>query len=149
MLFSANGAWRADAPVNPASTLKLVTTYAALDRLGPDFRWQTRVYSDGPVRDGTLLGDLYLQGGGDPKLVSERLWLLLRRVQGLGFVQPRQVGPLARAGAARQHEAGEHDHQQLAETVRHVTNFHTRPVNAGTAISPGRAQAAAVSRSAG
>ncbi|MYZ54202.1 D-alanyl-D-alanine carboxypeptidase/D-alanyl-D-alanine-endopeptidase, partial [Malikia spinosa] len=78
-------AWRADMPVNPASTLKLVTTYAALDRLGPDFRWQTRVYSDGPVRDGTLLGDLYLQGGGDPKLVSERLWLLLRRVQGLGI----------------------------------------------------------------
>ncbi|MEO0002545.1 MAG: D-alanyl-D-alanine carboxypeptidase/D-alanyl-D-alanine-endopeptidase, partial [Pseudomonadota bacterium] len=58
-------AWRADAPVNPASTLKLVTTYAALDRLGPDFRWQTRVYSDGTVRDGTLHGDLYLQGGGD------------------------------------------------------------------------------------
>ena len=78
-------AWRADIPVNPASTLKLVTTYAALDRLGPDFRWQTRVYSDGPVRDGTLLGDLYLQGGGDPKLVSERLWLLLRQVQGLGI----------------------------------------------------------------
>lgn len=78
-------AWHADMPVNPASTLKLVTTYAALDRLGPDFRWQTRVYSDGPVRDGTLLGDLYLQGGGDPKLVSERLWLLLRRVQGLGI----------------------------------------------------------------
>ena len=78
-------AWRADAPVNPASTLKLVTTYAALDRLGPDFRWQTRVYSDGAVRDGVLHGDLYLQGGGDPKLVSERLWLLLRRVQGLGI----------------------------------------------------------------
>lgn len=78
-------AWRADAPVNPASTLKLVTTYAALDRLGPDFRWQTRVYSDGPVRDGVLQGDLYLQGGGDPKLVSEKLWLLLRRVQGLGI----------------------------------------------------------------
>ena len=40
---------------------------------------------DGPVRDGVLQGDLYLQGGGDPKLVSERLWLLLRRVQGLGI----------------------------------------------------------------
>ncbi len=78
-------AWRADAPVNPASTLKLVTTYAALDRLGPDFRWQTRVYSDGTLRDGVLQGNLYLQGGGDPKLVSERLWLLLRRVQGLGI----------------------------------------------------------------
>ncbi len=78
-------AWRADIPVNPASTLKLVTTYAALDRLGPDFRWQTRIYSDGTLRDGVLKGSLYLQGDGDPKLVSERLWLLLRRVQGLGI----------------------------------------------------------------
>ncbi len=78
-------AWRADAPVNPASTLKLVTTYAALDRLGPDFRWQTRVYRDGQLRDGVLQGKLYLQGDGDPKLVSERLWLLLRRVQDLGI----------------------------------------------------------------
>ena len=78
-------AWRADVPVNPASTLKLVTTYAALDRLGPDFRWQTRVYSDGTLHDGVLQGNLYLQGDGDPKLVSERLWLLLRRVRGLGI----------------------------------------------------------------
>jgi serine-type D-Ala-D-Ala carboxypeptidase/endopeptidase (penicillin-binding protein 4) len=77
--------WRADVLVNPASTLKLVTTYAALDRLGPDFRWQTRVYRDGTLRDGVLHGNLYLQGDGDPKLVSERLWLLLRRVQGLGI----------------------------------------------------------------
>ena len=78
-------AWRAEVPVNPASTLKLVTTYAALDRLGPDFRWQTRVYSDGQLRDGVLQGNLHLQGDGDPKLVSERLWLLLRRVQGFGI----------------------------------------------------------------
>jgi D-alanyl-D-alanine carboxypeptidase/D-alanyl-D-alanine-endopeptidase (penicillin-binding protein 4) len=78
-------AWRAEALMNPASTLKLVTTYAALDRLGPDFRWQTRVYRDGTLRDGVLHGHLYLQGDGDPKLVSERLWLLLRRVQGLGI----------------------------------------------------------------
>ena len=76
--------WRAGEPVSPASTLKLVTTYAALDLLGPAYRWHTRVYSDGPVRDGVLRGNLYLQGGGDPKLVSERLWLLLRRVQGTG-----------------------------------------------------------------
>jgi len=77
--------WRADVPVSPASTLKLVTTYAALDLLGPGWRWHTRVYSDGPLRDGVLQGNLYLRGGGDPKLVSERLWLLLRRVQGAGI----------------------------------------------------------------
>lgn len=76
---------RTDAVVNPASIAKLATTVAALELLGPAFTWRTPVYIDGPVRDGTLHGDLYLKGGGDPKLVAERLWLLLRRVQGLGI----------------------------------------------------------------
>ncbi len=75
---------RVNVPMNPASVMKLVTTYAALDLLGPAFTWSTPVYVEGAVRDGTLFGNLYLKGQGDPKLVSERLWLLLRRVQGLG-----------------------------------------------------------------
>ena len=75
---------RANMPVNPASVMKLVTTYAALDLLGPAYSWSTPVYVEGAVRDGTLFGNLYIRGQGDPKLVSERLWLLLRRVQGLG-----------------------------------------------------------------
>ena len=75
---------RASVPVNPASVMKLVTTYAALDLLGPAFSWSTPVYVEGAVRDSTLFGNLYIKGQGDPKLVSERLWLLLRRVQGLG-----------------------------------------------------------------
>lgn len=78
-------AWRTQAPMNPASIMKVVTTYAALDLLGPAFAWTTSVHVDGPVRDGVLQGNLYLQGRGDPKLVAERLWLLLRRVQGLGI----------------------------------------------------------------
>ena len=78
-------AWRSQVPVNPASIMKLVTTYAALDLLGPAFTWTTPVYVDGPVRNGMLEGNLYIKGQGDPKLVIERLWLLLRRVQGLGI----------------------------------------------------------------
>ena len=78
---------RPQVPVNPASVMKLVTTYAALDLLGPAFVWTTPVYMDGPVRDGVLQGNLYLRGQGDPKLVVERLWLLLRRVQGAGIQQ--------------------------------------------------------------
>ncbi|MFT4267692.1 MAG: D-alanyl-D-alanine carboxypeptidase/D-alanyl-D-alanine-endopeptidase [Xenophilus sp.] len=78
-------AWRTQAPVNPASIMKLVTTYAALDLLGPAYTWRTPVYTDGRLIDGTLHGNLYLRGQGDPKLVVERLWLLLRRVQGLGI----------------------------------------------------------------
>jgi D-alanyl-D-alanine carboxypeptidase/D-alanyl-D-alanine-endopeptidase (penicillin-binding protein 4) len=76
---------RSTVAMNPASVMKLVTTYAALDLLGPAYTWSTPVYLEGAVRDGTLYGNLYIQGQGDPKLVLERLWLLLRRVQGLGI----------------------------------------------------------------
>jgi len=76
---------RISTPMNPASVMKLVTTYAALDLLGPAYTWTTPVYVEGAVREGTLYGNLYIRGQGDPKLVLERLWLLLRRVQGLGI----------------------------------------------------------------
>ncbi len=75
----------AQTPVNPASLMKLVTTTAALDLLGPAFVWRTSVYVEGLVRDATLQGNVYLRGSGDPRLVVERLWLLLRRLQGLGI----------------------------------------------------------------
>jgi len=77
--------WSAQTPVNPASLMKLVTTTAALELLGPAFVWRTPVYVEGVVREGTLHGNLYVRGSGDPRLVVERLWLLLRRVQGLGI----------------------------------------------------------------
>lgn len=77
--------WRANSPMNPASVMKLVTTYAGLELLGPAYTWRTPVYLDGVVDNGVLRGNLIIQGKGDPKLVMERLWLLLRRVQGLGI----------------------------------------------------------------
>ena len=77
--------YRANAFVNPASVMKLVTTYAGLELLGPAYTWATPVFVDGTVKDGVLTGNLIIQGRGDPKLVMERLWLLLRRVQGLGI----------------------------------------------------------------
>jgi D-alanyl-D-alanine carboxypeptidase/D-alanyl-D-alanine-endopeptidase (penicillin-binding protein 4) len=76
---------RAQVPMNPASVMKLTTTYAALDLLGPAYAWSTPVYVDGSVRDGTLYGNVFIKGQGDPKLVLERLWMLLRRLQGLGI----------------------------------------------------------------
>jgi len=76
---------RAEVPVNPASITKLTTTFAALDLLGPAYTWNTPVYIDAPVQAGVLQGHLYIKGQGDPRLVMERLWLLLRRVQGLGI----------------------------------------------------------------
>ena len=68
---------QAERPFNPASTMKLVTTHAALAMLGPDYRWTTRFLTTGPIRDGVLQGDLILQGGGDPHLVIEDLHALM------------------------------------------------------------------------
>lgn len=76
---------RAEVPVNPASIAKLATTFAALELLGPAFTWTTPVYADAPVAGRTLRGNLYIRGQGDPTLVLERLWLLLRRVRALGI----------------------------------------------------------------
>ena len=72
-------------PRNPASLMKLVTTSAALDLLGPAFTWTTQVFLGGPIVDGALMGNLYIKGQGDPKLGVERLWLLMRRIRGLGI----------------------------------------------------------------
>ena len=58
---------RAQALVNPASVMKLVTTFAALDQLGPAFTWNTPVYLDGKLQDGTFNGNVYIKGQGDPK----------------------------------------------------------------------------------
>jgi D-alanyl-D-alanine carboxypeptidase/D-alanyl-D-alanine-endopeptidase (penicillin-binding protein 4) len=82
---AARLAHRAQVAMNPASVMKLVTTYAALDLLGPAYTWSTPVYVDGQVQGGSLKGNVYIQGQGDPKLVMERLWLLLRRLQGQGI----------------------------------------------------------------
>ena len=76
---------RAQEPVNPASIAKLATTFAALELLGPAYTWTTPLYADAPVVDRTLQGNLYIKGQGDPKLVLERLWLLLRRLRAMGI----------------------------------------------------------------
>ncbi|WP_087691649.1 D-alanyl-D-alanine carboxypeptidase/D-alanyl-D-alanine-endopeptidase [Pandoraea sp. PE-S2R-1] len=63
----------AKVPRNPASTMKLVTTIAALDTLGPDYRWRTQAFTDGQFDGRTLNGNLYFKGTGDPKLVPEEM----------------------------------------------------------------------------
>ncbi len=78
-------AWQPDVAMNPASVMKLVTTYAGLDLLGPGYFWKTRVYTQGSVRDGVLHGNLLIQGGGDPKLVRERLADLIDAIRAKGI----------------------------------------------------------------
>ncbi|MEO8143503.1 MAG: D-alanyl-D-alanine carboxypeptidase, partial [Betaproteobacteria bacterium] len=79
----------ATAALNPASVMKLVTTYAALELLGPAYRWKTEAYTTAPVREGVLEGDLVLKGYGDPKLDLEAFWILLRALRGKGLRELR------------------------------------------------------------
>ena len=83
-------AWNATQAMNPASVFKLLTTYSALDQLGPAWTWTTPVFLSGPLsREGVLEGSVAIQGRGDPKLVIERVWLALRRLQQSGVREVR------------------------------------------------------------
>lgn len=82
-------AHRADASMNPASVMKLITTYAGLSLLGPDYTWRNRVFVDGNVRNGVLQGDLIFKGSGDPKLVLEHLQTLMAQIQAQGVREVR------------------------------------------------------------
>ena len=77
--------WHDQVARNPGSTIKLLTTLVALDVLGPTYSWQTDVLALGEIEDGRLHGDLLIKGRGDPFLVTERLWQLLRRVRQAGI----------------------------------------------------------------
>lgn len=77
----------ADWPRSPASTIKVLTTFIALDMLGPSYTWKTRVYRTGKLANGVLSGDLILVGGGDPYMTSDRWW---------GFVQALRETGLAK-----------------------------------------------------
>ncbi|MDR2014304.1 MAG: D-alanyl-D-alanine carboxypeptidase/D-alanyl-D-alanine-endopeptidase [Azoarcus sp.] len=79
-------AFNAERPMNPASVMKVVTTFAALEALGPERTWTTRIATTGALReDGVLVGNVYLVGDGDPVLTYERLWRMFRRLRSLGF----------------------------------------------------------------
>lgn len=75
----------ADKQMNPASVMKLVTTYAALELLKPSFRWKTEVYRDAVIENGILNGNLIIKGYGDPSFKQDefRRLLVSLRQQGL------------------------------------------------------------------
>lgn len=76
-------------PMNPASTMKLLTTYAGLELLGPAYTWKTELYTTGEIKDGVLDGDLILKGHGDPALTLERFQELLRALKNTGLREIR------------------------------------------------------------
>ncbi|HNP34550.1 MAG TPA: D-alanyl-D-alanine carboxypeptidase/D-alanyl-D-alanine-endopeptidase [Woeseiaceae bacterium] len=106
--------WNDDVPRNPASTMKLVTTLVALDELGPAYHWKTEIYGLSEIRDGRLDGDLLIKGYGDPFLVTERVWRMVRDLSQTGLHEIGgdliiddsyfDVGP---------YDAGQFDHQPL------------------------------------
>lgn len=74
----------AEVAMNPASVMKLVTTFAAFETLGPAYTWRTEVHTTGPVLAGRLQGNLVIRGGGDPRLSLEDFWMLLRDARARG-----------------------------------------------------------------
>ncbi len=81
--------WQSDKPRNPASTIKLLTTLVGLDVLGPTYRWHTDIFTDGEVEQGRLNGNLIIKGYGDPFLVTERVWQMLRDLRHTGIQEIR------------------------------------------------------------
>lgn len=92
--------YRSNAVATPASTMKVVTTATILELLGPDYKYQTRIYTDGTIAaDSTLTGNLYIRGGGDPTLGSDKLgeknffpqWIAALRSAGIKTIRGRIV----------------------------------------------------------
>lgn len=75
----------ANQAMNPASTMKLLTTYAGLELLGPSYTWKTEAYLDGKLEKGVLQGNLVLKGYGDPKFNIEQFWLWLSELRARGL----------------------------------------------------------------
>lgn len=106
--------------MNPASAMKLVTTYAGLEILGPAHTWRTELLADAVPSGNRLEGNLYLRGSGDPKLNLEHFWLLLRQLRARGVSEISGDLVLDRtAFALPAHDPGEFDNEPL------------RPYNAG------------------
>ncbi|CAM4083820.1 D-alanyl-D-alanine carboxypeptidase/D-alanyl-D-alanine-endopeptidase [Bordetella tumulicola] len=81
-------------PRNPASVMKLVTTWSALAELGPNYVWRTDFLVAPGVRPdahGALSGPLYLRAGGDPYLLMQDMWTLLRELRLRGV---KKIGDL-------------------------------------------------------
>ncbi|MEQ8899569.1 MAG: D-alanyl-D-alanine carboxypeptidase/D-alanyl-D-alanine-endopeptidase [Roseovarius sp.] len=68
----------------PASVTKAVTALYALDVLGPDYRFETRLLAGGAVKDGVVHGDLILAGGGDPMLDTDALAEMAAKLKAAG-----------------------------------------------------------------
>ena len=76
-------------PLVPASLVKLLTSYAALKKLGPSFRFTTRVFALQEPSGGVIAGDIWIKGSGDPYFISEKAALLAQALKDRGIRQIR------------------------------------------------------------
>lgn len=75
----------ADKPRIPASVVKVLSTYAAVLKLGFDYRWPTKFYSNGKIKNGVLYGDLLVKGFGDPTLSNKDLVEIVSNIKAKGI----------------------------------------------------------------
>lgn len=133
-------AFNAEVARAPASVIKLVSSIAALDLLGPEYQWSTEVYRVGPVADGTLSGDLILRGYGDPHLSNDAFAGLLRALRAKGIdtiagdliIDESQLAPPS-AGRYDFDGAGQSAYNALPAALSlnrqatHLVIYHDRP----------------------
>ncbi len=81
--------WQRDTSRNPGSAIKLLTTLVGIDLLGPAYTWETNLFFQGEVSEGVLDGNLILEGRGDPFMVTERVWQMLRQLKRQGITDIR------------------------------------------------------------
>ena len=77
--------WRTHVIRKPASVIKLLTTYSALLNLGFDYRWETKFYYTGKIRNGILRGDFYVKASGDSTLSTKDLYDIVSQVRARGI----------------------------------------------------------------
>jgi len=76
-----------DSLFTPASNMKMFTSAMALKKVGPDYRFHTRLYTNGRIKGTLLKGDLYIKGFGDPSLVTEQMWILVNELKNLSITK--------------------------------------------------------------
>ncbi|MEE9498714.1 MAG: D-alanyl-D-alanine carboxypeptidase, partial [Nitrospinaceae bacterium] len=76
-----------DTLFTPASNMKMFTSAMALKKVGPDYRFHTRLYTNGRIQGTVLKGDLYIKGFGDPSLVTEQMWILVNELKNLSITK--------------------------------------------------------------
>ncbi len=77
--------WQAHRKRTPASVMKLLTTYSSLLKLGFDYRWETKFYHSGKIRNGVLYGDLYVKASGDPVLNTDDVYNIASQIKSAGI----------------------------------------------------------------